>query len=663
MKSLRWGIIGPGKIATSFARALHHSKTGKLVAVAGRSQERTEAFAKAFSVPHVHTPPETILANPEVQAIYIATPHPQHAEWTIRCAEAGKHVLCEKPLAMNYGEAMEVIETARKHGIFLMEAFMYRCHPQTAKLLELVRQKVIGEVRLIRASFAFNANFNPKGRLFANELGGGGILDVGCYCTSMARLIAGTAIGKDFAEPIKVRGVGVLGETGVDEYTTAVAQFPRGIVAQLATGVSLQLENNLVIFGTEGKITVDSPWTPSREGGSSNIIITPTKGEPQTIAIETQDWLYAFEIDAVANNIEKKEAPPPCMTWQDSLGNMRMLDMWRFTIGQIYDAERPENLLLPVNGKPLTASPSTKMKYGNIPGLNKSVSVFIMGAADRNAPTDTFAIFDDYFRRGGNTFDTAFVYGEPRSVLLGHWIKNRNIREKTVIIAKGAHTPYCTPKDLSLHLDCQLEWLQTDYCDLYLMHRDNLDIPVGEFVDVLNRHVKQGRIKAFGGSNWTLSRIAEANEYARQNNLIGLSMLSNNFSLAKMIKEPWKGCLSVSDPVSVEWMTRHQFPNLSWSSQAQGFFTDRSGPGKTEERLMVQCWYSEDNFRRKQRAEELAAKKGVAPITIAAAYVISQPFPSFALIGPRAISETRSSLEALDIELTPKEIKWLNLED
>jgi predicted dehydrogenase len=136
-----------------------------------------------------------------------------HAEWAIKTAEAGKHILCEKPLTLNYPQAMAVIEAAQRNDVFLMEAFMYRCHPQTAKLVELIKDRVIGDVRFIQASFSFHAGVNPESRLLNNALGGGGILDVGCYCTSMARLIAGAALGQRFAEPIEVgeRGDGFRG--------------------------------------------------------------------------------------------------------------------------------------------------------------------------------------------------------------------------------------------------------------------------------------------------------------------------------------------------------------------------------------------------------------------------------------------------------------------
>jgi predicted dehydrogenase len=180
MNSLSWGILGTGRIAGIFAKQLSQSKTGKLAAVGSRSQSSADKFAAEHRVPRAHATYEALLADSQVQAVYITTPHPLHAKWCLKAAAAGKHILCEKPLTLNHTEAVAVVAAARKHNVFLMEAFMYRCHPQIAKLIELLRKKVIGEVRVIHASFGFHRDFNPEVRLFKNALGGGGILDVGC---------------------------------------------------------------------------------------------------------------------------------------------------------------------------------------------------------------------------------------------------------------------------------------------------------------------------------------------------------------------------------------------------------------------------------------------------------------------------------------------------
>jgi predicted dehydrogenase len=338
---LTWGIISTGNIAARYAMAMPHSRTGKLLAVASRTQGAADRFGDTHDVPRRYGSYEALLADKDVDAVYIATPHPMHAEWAIKAAEAGKHILCEKPIGVNYAEATAIVEAARKHDVFLMEAFMYRCHPQTHKLIEMVRGGIIGQVRVIHASFSFHADFKEESRIYDNALAGGGILDVGCYCVSMSRLIAGIATGKDFAEPIEVKGVGHLGVTGVDEYASAVLKFPGDIIANLATGIAVTQENAVRIYGTEGYISVPWPWAPAREGGSTRILVhRPGRQEPQEIVIHSEEWLYAIEADTVAANIDRRQAVPPAMSWDDTLGNMKTLDRWRESIGLVYDFER-----------------------------------------------------------------------------------------------------------------------------------------------------------------------------------------------------------------------------------------------------------------------------------------------------------------------------------
>jgi predicted dehydrogenase len=344
MNSLLWGILGTGRIAGIFAKQLSQSKTGKLAAVGSRSQASAEKFTAEFRVPRSHNTYEALLSDSQVQAVYIATPHPLHAEWCLKAAEAGKHILCEKPLTLNHTEALAVVEAARKHDVFLMEAFMYRCHPQTAKLVELLRKKVIGEVRVIHASFGFHRDFNPEVRLFKNALGGGGILDVGCYTVSASRLVAGIATGKPFAEPVEVKGCGHLAPTGVDTWATASLKFPGDILAALATSVEVQQHNTLRIHGSNGTIFVPAPWAQIHDGSTTKLFVEHKGEPPQEIIVESTQPAFAIEADHVAAHIEHRQAP--AMSWDDSLGNMQTLDRWRKSIGLIYESEKVAGITL-----------------------------------------------------------------------------------------------------------------------------------------------------------------------------------------------------------------------------------------------------------------------------------------------------------------------------
>jgi len=660
---LGWGILATGRIAGIFAQGVARSQHSRLVAVGSRALPNAERFAREFGVPRAHGSYEALLADPEVQAVYIAVPHPQHVEWAVKAAEAGKHILCEKPIGLNRAEAMVIAEAAREHGVLLMEAFMYRCHPQTAKIVELVRSGALGEVKLVQASFGFNAPFNAASRLWSNAAGGGGILDVGCYPVSMARLIAGAMNGLPFLDPVAVTGAGQLHpETGVDAVAAATLKFANGLVAQVATSTAVGQDNSLRIYGTAGMLHVPSPWIPPSDGQAAKLHLHKD-GKVEDIEIVTPAALYGLEADAVARALAAGHRETAAMSVADTLGNMAALDAWRAAIGLVYEQEKPENFHHTHARRPLRRRPGPLIPSAAIAGLAKPVSRLIMGCDNQETMAHGAAVWDDYYERGGLTFDTAHIYGGGlQEKLLGHWVKNRGLREEVSLIVKGAHTPFCNPTDLLREFDTSLGRLQTGYADLYVMHRDNPDVPVGEFVEVLNEQVRAGRIRVFGGSNWSLARIAAANRYAERKGLQGFGVVSNNFSLARMVNPVWSGCVAASDSDSRRWLKKRQFPLLAWSSQARGFFTDRSGPDKRDDEQLVRCWYSDDNFARRERAVALAARKGVSPIAIAAAYVLHQPFPTFALIGPRFIHETVSSLECLKVELRPRELAWLNLE-
>lgn len=683
---LNWGILGTGAIARTFARGLAQSRTGRLVAVSSRSRDSADRFAAEFGIDRAHASYDAILADPGVQALYIATPHPFHAQWAIRAARAGKHVLVEKPAALNHAQLMAMIDAADACGVFFMEAFMYRCHPQTARLVELIRDKAIGEVRVIQSTCSFHAGFNPDSRLYNNALGGGGILDVGCYPVSISRLIVGAALGGDFADPIEVRGSAHMGATGVDEWAVASVKFPGGILAQLATGVSLVQDNTLRIFGSDGWITVPNALMGNRTQPDQGRILLQRKGESQPrevlVNADVTSFTYEADIAGLAILAGKRQASSPAMSWHDSLGNLSTLDQWRESAGLTYDSEKPQNYsTLTISGDPLrfasrdiTASSgpdrpehtaaSATSRYARINGLDKPISRLVMGCDNQRTFSHAAILFDDFFERGGNAFDTAFIYGGglPER-LLGQWIKHRGVRDQIVLIAKGAHTPFCDPHSLATQLLISLDRLGLDCADIYLMHRDNPQVPVGEFVDVLNEHARAGRMRVFGGSNWTLDRVDQANAYARSHGLQGFSLVSNQFGLARMVQPIWGGSIAASDPASREWFARTQTPLLAWSSQCRGFFVEnRAHPDRRDDPELVRAWYCDDNFRRLDRVKQLAGRKGVAPITLALAYVLNQPFPVHALIGPRVISETGSSFQALGLELTQDEINWLNLD-
>jgi len=309
------------------------------------------------------------------------------------------------------------------------------------------------------------------------------------------------------------------------------------------------------------------------------------------------------------------------------------------------------------------------VEFGRIEGVDKPISRLALGSVSFTtaALPAAFELLDHFVARGGNAVDTSYHYGQgDTDRAIGAWLVARGTRERMVIVGKGAHTyphrPHVTPEAITDDLLRSLDGLQTDYIDLYLLHRDDPSQPVDAIVDCLNEHQTAGRIRAFGGSNWSTSRIDAANTYAHAHSLTPFVAASPNFSLAVWNEPPWAGCIAASTGEERAWYAARQFPLLSWSSQAQGFFTGRYEPDDRSRPDMARCWYNTDNFERLARARELAERKSSTATAVALAYVLRQPFPTFALIGPLSTGELDSSAAALDVSLTPDELRWLNLE-
>ena len=318
------------------------------------------------------------------------------------------------------------------------------------------------------------------------------------------------------------------------------------------------------------------------------------------------------------------------------------------------------------------------MQYNSIYGLDKKISKLIMGNDNQTDLDEASKLWDHWIAVGGNAFDNAHIYGKgSMETLLGKWHRKRENLDELVIIVKGAHTPDCNPHSLSKQLTESLDRLQIETADIYIMHRDNPDIPVDEFIDVLNDEKQKKRIKIFGGSNWTLERFKKANEWAQQKNKKSFSLLNNNLALCKMINPLWDGCISSNDSYYLKYLEDTQTAHLSWSSQGRGYFLPKETCQAIEDKITkdesswrepgenssgpLSCFDSEDNRERRIRAEKLANELNVTTQNIAGAWPLNQPFPSFALIGPRKIEEIDTSLPCLDILFSKEKSDWLNL--
>ncbi len=345
MEKIKWGIIGPGNIANNFADGLTNSYSGQLVSIASKSKDRRKNFGDKYDI---HSDfrfdsYEDIINSEHIDAIYISTPHNLHAEWTIKAAGKGKHVLCEKPGAVNLNEGKKIIEAVKEAGVFYMEGFMYRCHPQIPKLLEIIKNKTIGKIESIETSFGYDTGKTiPESRIFNKELTGGAILDVGLYPISFSRLISGVATGEKFLEPNFINAEGRIGDTGVDEVAHANLEFKNGIKAKVSTAIRESMKNNAIILGSEGTIELPDPWMPGRNGGPYHAkIIINKNGQEEVIELKGPEHLFFFEAELASQCIakEKIQPPHPAMTWEDTLGNLKALDTWR----DIIDYKLPQD--------------------------------------------------------------------------------------------------------------------------------------------------------------------------------------------------------------------------------------------------------------------------------------------------------------------------------
>ena len=275
------------------------------------------------------------MADRTVEAVYVATPHPLHEQHALAAIAAGKHVLCEKPLTMDAAEAARVIDGRRQHGVFLMEAFMYRCHPLLRELLARLKDGAIGPIRHVRADFGFRARRVPEHRLFDLALGGGSILDVGGYPVSFARLVAGVAEDARFAEPTKLTATGHIGPTGVDELASAQSDVRRRPHGERDHRDRPRRWHRRGRVWREGTDCVAQPWIPGgeRQGTATELTVLRDGRDPEHIRVQTDTRCTRSRQSSSLDSLPALEAAWPAMTHADTLGNMQVLDRWQAAVG------------------------------------------------------------------------------------------------------------------------------------------------------------------------------------------------------------------------------------------------------------------------------------------------------------------------------------------
>lgn len=327
--ALRWGIVGLGQMAARFGHSLRASESSRLQAVASRSPFRASAFARDHDVV-AHPSYQDLFDDPEVDAVYVATTHPTHRELSERASRAGKSVLVEKPMATDTASVRAMIEEARHNKTYLLEGYMYRFHPRTRMILDLLCDGAIGEVIAAEASYGFHAEAASSSRLLDPAAGGGGILDVGGYPVSFVHMVAAAVAGAEPGEIARISGAGTIGSTGVDVWACASLRFNSGFTGLISCGVQAPAHNDVRIIGSGGRLEIADPWVPTA-GDKASFYLTRVGHEPLLLWTPSVDQ-YAAEADAVARDRGLLESAE--MTWADSIDNASYLESWRCGVNE-----------------------------------------------------------------------------------------------------------------------------------------------------------------------------------------------------------------------------------------------------------------------------------------------------------------------------------------
>lgn len=312
---VRWGILSTANIGKKrVIPAIQQSNNGIVSAVASRDFQKAKAFAEECGIPQVYGSYEELLADPNIDAIYIPVPNSMHAEWAIKCAEAGKATLCEKPLASDGDEAQTMVDAFKARGILFAEAFMYRFHPQNQRAWQMIQEGAIGELQIINASFSFK--IAKRGDIRLNqELAGGALMDVGCYCINTARFFTGE-------DPIKGHALAKFGESGVDEEIVGVLEFPSGVRAHLDASFNSIKVHTYELRGSDGRIVMPESFTP--EPNQATVIHYWHGNDYEKIEI-APDNQYRIMVEDFADAYINKR--PPRFDPQDGVSNMRAIDL------------------------------------------------------------------------------------------------------------------------------------------------------------------------------------------------------------------------------------------------------------------------------------------------------------------------------------------------
>ncbi len=325
----RWGLIGPGRIAHQFARGLLAVKNAELYGIASRSEERAAAFARTYQAEKAYASYQTLVEDPNVDAVYIATPHRFHYEQALLCLKAGKAVLCEKPLTVNVPQASILIKAAREKRLFLMEALWTRFLPIYQTVRQWLDEKRIGEPELFTSTFGFKAPVDIEGRLYNPELAGGALLDIGIYNLSVSQWIMN-------ADPVRVTAAGHIGFSGVDETTAASLYYKNGTISQFVCTIKADTPNQFVMYGDKGSIHIHAPFWAGTEASLL------TEDHVETVKGPFRATGFEYEIEEAMSCIRAGRPGSRIMPLARTLSTLQVMDDIRRQIGLAYPFEKED---------------------------------------------------------------------------------------------------------------------------------------------------------------------------------------------------------------------------------------------------------------------------------------------------------------------------------
>ncbi|MXX60102.1 MAG: hypothetical protein F4112_02565 [Holophagales bacterium] len=666
--TVRWGIIGPGAIARVFATAIDGLDGHEIVAVGSRDPQRAANFRaeRGYRDAEVGTYRD-LVRNESVDAVYVASPHSGHLEHASLALRHGKAVLCEKPLCVNASEARRLCAIAHERGRPLLEAMWTRFLPATLRAADWVAKGTIGEPSRVVCAFGFRAQFDPGSRLYDPELAGGSLLDIGCYTLSLASLVFGERVTGGNIPQIEVRAD--LAPSGVDEHCKIVLRFGDGAEAYLESSISKALSATGVIQGDRGRIVMADFWRAQT---------LRLECETQEVATLECPFLcngYEYQALELARMLRDGDVESPLLPHAESIGLLELMDELRRRIGVQYPFE-PSIGVTAGTHRAMTYRPVDNVALGAradaLPRLILGTMPLTNDTPASQDEADT--LLDAAFEHGINALDTGHVYGNGASErAIGDWLERRGLADDVFILSKGCHPdaagPRVNPEALAQDLAESLDRLRLPAVDLYMLHRDDSAVPVGEMVDAFAEHLAAGRLRAYGFSNWTRARIEEACEYAEANDRPLPAASSPNFSLADQVKDPWGGgCVTLTGKAAAddrEWHRSTGMAIFAWSSLARGLFSGRvtrralaADPSLVDEACRT-AYVHDLNIARLERVIEFAEAGGATVPQIALAWVLAQDLPLHAIVGAATEQEVEDLAAAAALTITEEEAKWL----